>query len=76
MVVQQSLKTTDLKVPACFVYKSLSKELESNAKYSFLSAEVHHHDCLLLVRPGGAIGNITARFVSGNSPLTRWLDSG
>ena len=31
MVVQQTLKPTDLKVPACFVYQSLSKELESNA---------------------------------------------
>ncbi len=36
MVVQQRLKPTDLKVPACFVYQSLSKELESmEAKYSF-----------------------------------------
>ena len=30
MVVQQSLKPTDLQLPACFVYQSLSKELESN----------------------------------------------
>ena len=29
MVVQQSLKPTDLQLPACFVYQSLSKELES-----------------------------------------------
>ena len=36
MVVQHSLKPTDLKVPACFVYQSLSKELEIiQAKYSF-----------------------------------------
>ena len=30
MVVQLSLKPIDLKLPACFVYQSLSKELESN----------------------------------------------
>ena len=36
MVVQQSLKPTDLQLPACFVYQSLSKELASmEAKYSF-----------------------------------------
>ena len=35
MVVQQSLKPTDLKVPACFVYQSLSKELGSNFKIYF-----------------------------------------
>ena len=32
MVVQQSLKPTDLQLPACFVYQSLSKELESNVQ--------------------------------------------
>ena len=30
MVVQHSLKPTDLQLLACFVYQSLSKELESN----------------------------------------------
>ena len=30
MVVQLSLKPTDLKLPACFMYQSLSQELESN----------------------------------------------
>ena len=36
MVVQQSLKPTDLQLAACFVYQSLSKELESmEAKYRF-----------------------------------------
>ena len=28
MVVQHSLKPTDLQLPACFVYQSLSRELE------------------------------------------------
>ena len=32
MVVQQSLKPTDLQLPASFVYQSLSKELESNVQ--------------------------------------------
>ena len=36
MVVQQSIKPPDLQLPACFVYQSLSKQLESmEAKYSF-----------------------------------------
>ena len=45
MVVQHSLKPTDLQVPACFVYQSLSKELEvMKAQYIvFLSARWHHH---------------------------------
>ena len=79
MVVQQSLKPTDLQLPACFVYQSLSKELESNVQKQnmlFLSARWHHHDCLLLIRPGGATATSAARFVAGNSPLTRLLDSG
>ena len=63
MVVQQSLKPTDLQLPACFVYQSLSKELESmEAKYFFLSARWHHHHCLLLIGPGGATGNIGGSF--------------
>ena len=65
MVVQQSLKPTDLQLPACFVYQSLSKELESNVQKQnivFLSARWHHHDCLLLIRPGGATGNIGGSF--------------
>ena len=60
MVVQQRLKPTDLQLPACFVYQSLSKELESNVQKQnivFLSARWHHHDCLLLIRPGGATGS-------------------
>ena len=35
MVVQQSLKPTDLQLPACFVYQSLSKELESNVQKQY-----------------------------------------
>ena len=64
MVVQLSLKSIDLNLPACFVYQSLRKELKvMKAKYSFfLSARWHHHDCLLLVRPGGATGNIGGSF--------------
>ena len=65
MVVQQSLKPTDLQLPACFVYQSVSKELESNVQKQnivFLSARCHHHDCLLLICPGGATGNIGGSF--------------
>ena len=65
MVVQQSLKPTDLQLPACLVYQSLSKELDSNVQKQnvvFLSARWHHHYCLLLKPPGGATGNIGGSF--------------
>ncbi len=64
MVVQHSLKPTDLQLPACFVYQSLSKELESSESKNIvvLSARWNHHDCLLLIRPGGATGNTGVSF--------------
>ncbi len=62
MVVQQSLKPTDLQLPDCFVYQSLSKELESNVQKQnivFLSARWHHHWFVVLSRERHEASNIT-----------------
>ena len=71
MVVQQSFKPIDLKVPACFVYQSLSKELENNeGKYRFFCplGGITTIVCYWYAQVA-PLATSAAHFVSGNSPL-------
>ena len=67
MVIQQSLKPTDLKVPACFVYQSLSNK--QNIFFCPLGG-ITTIVCYWYAQVA-PLATSAARFVSGNSPLTR-----